>query len=142
MEVKKIRPGVVLEEKGTYEGYNYFIVFTFNGYRCAYVEIPKDSKYYKVDYEELDIDAHGGITFSEYYPELTGSSNEDDKWYIGWDYGHFSDRTSVELVEEYFPDEEVLEFTKTCDRPTFNTNSLDDVIEECKYVINQLKEKR
>ena len=35
------------------------------GHLCGYVVLPEDHKLYGTDYEEIDVDVHGGLTYSE-----------------------------------------------------------------------------
>lgn len=78
---------------GTFRGYNFWIL-SYGTHPCAYVEIPKNHPFYGKTYmnmENLDLDVHGGITFSN-------SSLHDiikDTWIIGWDYAHAFDYSSI-----------------------------------------------
>jgi len=87
---------------GEYKGYKYYIV-SMGTHPCAYIEIPKNSKYYMKHYDLIDdINCHGGLTFSQQYLFL-----EDEKllidhtWFIGWDYAHFGDFIGVYIDIEY-----------------------------------------
>ena len=100
----------------TYKGLEYTI-FNNLGTYCGYVKLPDNHPYIKlihlkkdytmnfeVGYDDMDIECHGGLTFSriikvnnEY---LQGFSR--GAW-IGWDYGHFSDKNkgfTEEKVEQ------------------------------------------
>lgn len=48
----------------------------------GYVEIPQGHKLDGVEYYDIDIQCHGGLTYS---------SREGDKWVIGFDCNHFND---------------------------------------------------
>ena len=70
---------IAVEGGGTYKDYEYLIVLNTNGHRCGYVAIPPEHpysntpeeertfmggrKYKHYDYDSLDIEAHGGLTF-------------------------------------------------------------------------------
>jgi len=69
----------------TYKGYKYAITCVDGMWYCAYIVIPKDNKYYKVDYDFIPLDVHGGLTFGDYHRCLNG------EWCIGWDYAHAGD---------------------------------------------------
>lgn len=58
---------------------------------CGYVEIPKDHKVDGVEYDDINIDCHGGLTYSRH---------EGDKWVIGFDCNHFDDNP-IEQDEDY-----------------------------------------
>jgi hypothetical protein len=112
---------IVVEGGGTYKAYEYLIVLNTNGHRCGYVAIPPEHPYsqtpeedrtfcgkpYKhYDYDSLDIQCHGGLTFMS--PShglkdlLTIPCN--DIW-IGFDCGHCDDAIDVEALRKYYGEE-------------------------------------
>ena len=80
MKYKDERIEEVLME-GTYEGFKFFII-SCGRFPCCYVAIPPTHKYYKENYDELDVICHGDLFFGG---ELKGV------WCIGWDYAHYGD---------------------------------------------------
>lgn len=86
---------IELLDSGICFGYNYYIL-NLGTHPTAYVEIPKNNKYYFKDYDEIDIDVHGGLTYSKNYLRL-GNQKIINGWFIGWDYAHFDDFTGYEL---------------------------------------------
>ena len=85
--------GVVKE--GTYKGYEFKIV-SLGTHPCAYVRIPQDHKYHGVCYSDLEfITCHGGLTYSENYIQIN-SSETVDGWWVGWDYAHHGDYTTLD----------------------------------------------
>ena len=79
------------------------------GWGNGYVVIPPIHPWHNKDYNDIDVEVHGGLTFGEPYetlswPELT----EADKghWIIGFDTCHYSD------TKERWPKEAVREETK------------------------------
>lgn len=48
-----------------------------NGYIC----LPEWHPWFNVEYDEIDVDIHGGLTFSSY-------DEDEDLWVIGFDTGH------------------------------------------------------
>jgi len=65
------------------------------GFYLAYIKLPTESKLTKKDYDDIDLDVHGGLTFKETF---TGKETPEDNWWgftkgtwIGWDYGHAGD---------------------------------------------------
>lgn len=96
---KPSREKVILD-KGFFKDYEY-IILNVGTHPCAYICLNTNSKFYRKEYNEIPIDVHGGITFSEdkLYRVLE-YSDEDDKevlktierdWIIGWDYNHLGD---------------------------------------------------
>ncbi len=75
-------------DKGTYRGYDYLIM-SFGTHPCAYVAIPKKSKYHGLYYDDVPVQCHGGLTFSSARPDMDG------QWCIGWDYTHAGDYTAA-----------------------------------------------
>lgn len=53
----------------------------FGGHLCGYVKIPKEHPFYGKDYDDINIDTHGGLTFGEI---------NEEHW-IGYDCGHSGD---------------------------------------------------
>lgn len=76
-------------------GYNYYIL-NLGTHPTAYVEVPKDHKYYLKNCDEIDIDVHGGLTYSNNYLIVEGEKITNC-WFIGWDYAHFGDFIGYEL---------------------------------------------
>jgi hypothetical protein len=81
-------------------GYAGLIVRNQMGALCGYVGVPADHPWFDKDYEDVDADVHGGLTFA-------GRCREDDKefgichvpaagmpdlvWWLGFDCGHAGD---------------------------------------------------
>lgn len=64
----------------------------------GYVALPKGHPWYGVGYDDIDAEAPGGLTYSEY--GIMGERK--DKWIIGFDTGHHYDNnyTRSKLVVE------------------------------------------
>lgn len=55
---------------------------------CAYVGVPADSSLAGRDYDDMPLNCHGGLTFSD----AGGRSGWPEGWYwYGWDYAHGGD---------------------------------------------------
>lgn len=103
-EIKKLIPNVEFKQmiyqskrkieilfEGKYKGYQFYIL-NLGTHPTAYVEIPIESKLFGKNYEEIycmgiDIDVHGGLTYSDTYLQ----DIKKDTWFIGWDYAHYDD---------------------------------------------------
>ena len=68
--VYKKRGDIEILDNGIYNGYQYWIV-SYGSHPCAYVELPKDHKYYGKDYVDIPIDCHGGITYSGNHEKIS-----------------------------------------------------------------------
>jgi hypothetical protein len=82
-------------EHGMCFGLFYWIV-SYGTHPCAYIMIPINSKYFEKDYEEIDVDVHGGLTYSNNYLPFEAKNDETKAWYIGWDYAHCGDYVGYE----------------------------------------------
>ena len=67
------------------------------GQLCGYVGLPKSHPWYGQGYGDINVEVHGGLTWSQHeknrngaaYPHETG-----DTWWIGFDCAHFYDDTN------------------------------------------------
>ena len=60
------------------------------GWGNGYVAIPKNHKLYGVQYDDIDVDVHGGLTFSDH--GITGQPDDTKgMWIIGFDTLHYGD---------------------------------------------------
>lgn len=80
------------------------------GWGNGYVIIPKGHRFHGKHYDEIPVDVHGGLTFSEYasdlgWPEL---ADESDGWVVGFDTGHFADNASRWTKENVIKETEYL----------------------------------
>jgi len=78
-------------------GFSCMMIRNHSGAWCGYVGIPNDHPLYKVSYHDVDLSAHGGLTYSnkcqspichtptQGYPE--------DVWWFGFDCSHAWDYT-------------------------------------------------
>lgn len=111
--------------QGKYKGYQYYIC-SLGTHPTAYIEIPKTSIFYKQDMFEIELDAHGGITYSkDYLYNITNS------WFIGWDYAHFGDYYEL---EGWYPNQLKL-------YENWKKWTTEEILEEVKDVIEQIIEK-
>jgi len=65
-----------------------FIVLRGPAALCAYAGIPLAHPLARFHYEDLAVDAHGGLTFSN---AGDGKLRPKGFWWYGWDYGHCDD---------------------------------------------------
>lgn len=68
------------------------------GYANGYVAIPPEHPLYGIHYNDVNIEVHGGLTFSKHFcffntttPELLDAKIPDNYWVFGFDTMHVSD---------------------------------------------------
>lgn len=132
------------EKRFDHKGYPCVILFMPMGYRCGYVGILPKHKYYNVDFDNIPINCHCGLTYSS--SDLHWQ-NEENIWRIGFDCGHCCDGFDTEKVKElYAKDENVMsQFAVMQDyykiqNESSPVRSLEYVEEECKKIVEQLIE--
>jgi hypothetical protein len=136
-----LQPNIIIEGGGTYKGFEYIVVLNNMAFRCGYVAIPKTHPAYPTeDYNGLDIDVHGGVTFFD-EPHLI-ESECGDKW-AGFDAGHCNDGHDLKAHKEYFgEDDETNKYM--CSRDYYKNQDSDRIRtfeymeSECKKMIDQL----
>lgn len=95
---------------------SFSIVFSKDtaGAANGYVAVPSDHPFYGKDYTDIDVNVHGGLTFSSsgedvlmYFTEINiirgNIDNLKDYWVFGFDTCHFKDDLDswpIERVEE------------------------------------------
>lgn len=108
-----------------YKGYQYYIL-TMGTHPTAYVNVPKESKYYGKFYLDIDdIVVHGGLTYSDDNLR-TNEGRFEGGWYIGWDYNHWGDFNVL-----------LLHFGSShCEKKW----TVEEITEDCRSVIDQIIE--
>lgn len=127
MEYKKrCRENIQILDEGIYNNFHYAIV-SLGSHPCAYVELPKEHKWYGKYYDNIPIDCHGGLTYSSTQGIICplNNPNHRDGYWIGWDYAHYSD-----YVYNDFND-----FGFALGKKHWTT---EEIFEDVKEVINQL----
>ena len=109
----------------TQAGYPAAVVVQPMGHRCGYVQLPPGHKAGELDYNDLDIAVHGGVTYGTYSPEGT---------IFGFDCGHFTDSPDLNLMDERYK-ESYLQFPAKCG----TIRSLEYCIAECETMASQFK---
>lgn len=111
------------------DGYHIAVV-SYGTHPCAYVSVPKGHPYYGKAWDEIPIECHGGVTFSEpncSFIKWNDDCAKEDIWWIGWDYAHFGDFSGIYMLPGHEP------FTDTS---VWETRLIKD---ECLDVVKQLK---
>lgn len=69
------------------------------GHLCGYVKLPKTHKYFNKSYDNIQIEVHGGLTYSGM--SETGGEYFTEGYWIGFDCAHFGDL--VPVMNNNFP---------------------------------------
>jgi hypothetical protein len=87
------------------------------GIWCGYAAVPPGHPYHGKGYDDIDVEVHGGLTYSDkcageicHKPE---PGEPDDVWWLGFDCGHAWDYSpgidkqlaDIGLPRPHFPDE-------------------------------------
>ena len=118
----------------TKAGYRAVVCATPMGHRCGYVAVPVGHKLYGVEYDDADVDVHGGLTFAGgngKYPVEAA-----DLWWFGYDCAHLGDARDPELMAPEYKSISALSLRFEGDV----IRSLDFCIDECESLATQLKE--
>ena len=68
------------------------------GWGNGYVIIPKGHSLYGIDYEDIDVNIHGGLTYGSSISEsqqLDIPKEVEDGWVVGFDTLHYLDTQSI-----------------------------------------------
>lgn len=112
---------VLLE--GTYKGYQFYIL-NLGTHPTAYIEIPRGSKLFRKDYNDIDISIHGGLTYADDHLQ----DIKKDTWFIGWDYAHLGDYFGADLFFNINDNGQVRKWTT------------EEIFEDVVYAIEQIRE--
>ena len=100
-----------------------YYILNLGTHPTAYIKLPNNSSI-----DENEIDVHGGITYSEDHLWINDNEKLDGK-FIGWDYAHFGDYIDCgdAALNNMFPNNKKW--------------TTEEIVEECKNVIDQIVEK-
>lgn len=83
-----------------HKGIDYKIVLIDSGWFTCYLDI-SNTKLKFIDYNSIELHVWWGLTYSDFkYP--WEREKDENKWIIGWDYGHYNDALEVALVKTVF----------------------------------------
>lgn len=123
-----------VEKEFVVDGFRCVVVGLEMGHRCGYIEIPKDHKYYGVEYDDINVDVHGGWTYSEYTYNNYPIESDINAWWIGFDCAHWNDAKDIELIKS-FGDTELSRFYVKMSERFFEQEE----IRTTEYVENELR---
>lgn len=76
--------------KGEHLGFEWEVTNNGIGYRCGYVRLPLGHPWHGKHYDDLPVEVHGGLTFSEADADCN-KGGEDNAFWIGFDCAHCMD---------------------------------------------------
>jgi hypothetical protein len=95
LSIEIARPGDVLA-KGEHVGFEWIVTHNGMGHRCGYVRVPKGHPWHGKDYDDLEVNIHGGLSFAENdVPYDKGVA--DDAYWLGFDCAHSGDAPDPKL---------------------------------------------
>jgi hypothetical protein len=106
------------------------------GHRCGYVAVPPEHKLHGEDYDNVEVDVHGGLTYSgsdrSEYPVAAAGM-----FWFGYDCAHLGDARDPDLMDdEHRKYANILSLRLGDDV----IRSLDFCIDECESLAKQLVE--
>lgn len=133
----------IQEERFDYEGFPCVVLMKAMAFRTGYVGIPEGHKLYGIDYNEIPIDCHEGLTYSNYY--LTDQKDKDI-WWIGFDTANCGDGYDFEKAKELFKDypdtleliEQVEQINKMVYVDVIQPKNLQYCKDECMHIVDQI----
>lgn len=90
-QLAEVESGTILHDSMEDDGIRFIIMRGPVGL-CAYVGIPLDHPLTNIDYDNLPVECHGGLTFSG-----KGDSFPKGRYWYGWDYAHCGDLSFYDL---------------------------------------------
>ena len=75
---------------GEYKEYKFYIL-NLGTHPTAYIEIPRGNNLFKKHYNGIDLNVHGGLTYSDSVLFISENEKANGEWFIGWDYAHYDD---------------------------------------------------
>jgi hypothetical protein len=86
---------------GEHLGIKFYVLNLKGIHPCAYLRVPKGKTLHGLGYDEASEylpGVHGGLTYAE--NNLAYVTNDDESWFLGWDYGHCWDYAGYFMRDE------------------------------------------
>lgn len=65
-----------------------------HGWGNGYVAVSEDHPWFNKDYDSINVDIHGGLTFAG-FPNDGMPKDVEDMWVVGFDCAHFNDNSTT-----------------------------------------------
>lgn len=128
-----MKPIFVIEHEEIYQGYH--LVITFNrAWRCGYVGLPLGHKLQGKEYNDLNYEVHGGLTYSS---NTAPFIKDGFGWYLGFDCAHWDDGMDIETMKQYGASQEVINIWQHLDG---EVRTKEYVLQELKNLVEQICE--
>jgi len=127
----------IVEKDFEYKGFRCIVTFGYLGTRYGYVGVSKDNECYECDYINLDVDCHGGLTYSG---GGTGSEYpvKSDLWWFGFDCNHCYDGRDIKLAIKEFPKYSDALLTMAAFKAGLPVRSTEYVSQSCRGIVDRL----
>lgn len=125
-----------LEKVFEYRGYRCVVLFQSMGFRTAYVALPKDSQFYGVNYDEIPVECHGGLTYADF--DLYSQGDIKDVWWIGFDCGHYFDKRDIETCKKYYEETPYMNASLIELTDEGEVKTLNFCMNECTDIVDQI----
>ncbi len=102
LSIEVNRPDSILA-KGTHAGIEWIVTHNDIGHRCGYARIPKGHPWHGKQYDEIEVDVHGGLTFAE-ADVPCDKGGADNAYWVGFDCAHYGDASDPTLPGRPLPD--------------------------------------
>ena len=119
---------MLLEKEFEYRGLKCEVKINDNiGFRCGYVILPENHPFISEDYNDLNIDCHGGLTYKE-------------GRVVGFDCGHYGDGIDIDLISNEDIRESQIKIKSMIPAMDYEVRSLEFVEQECMKIVDQVLE--
>lgn len=132
----------MVEKLFVYRGFPCLVVMTDMGHRCGYVGVGDQHPLFGVNYDDITILCHGGLTYGGFMDDM-----DPQTYWLGFDCAHFGDGKDLESCERLFADKpdilESIRFIVKMWNGLSNHDTiwtLDMVMDECKHIVDQMLE--
>lgn len=101
------------------------------GSRCGYVGVEATHKLHGKDYDDVDVDVHGGLTYANGKSDYPADNK--GMWWFGYDCAHFGDGRDFSLMSDKYKAISYLDEGGV-------VRSLEYCVDECEKLAKQLEE--
>lgn len=124
-----------IEKDFYYKNYRCLIIAQDSGFRCGYIKIPKNNILYNKKYQNIDINIHGGLTYSSFNYKGYPIKTKNKTYWIGFDCHHADDLYDLNLINS---NSELYDIAKNLNdiMTTFNSSA---TLKDKNYIENELK---